>query len=60
LAKPLHQLLKKGVLFVWTSEHDIAFNTLQHALSNTLYLDLETVPWLLLTSFSQNLAILLL
>jgi hypothetical protein len=34
IAKPLHQLLKKGVLYVWTSEHAAAFSTLKQALSS--------------------------
>jgi hypothetical protein len=29
---PLTNLLKKGALFIWTQEHDLAFSTLQHAL----------------------------
>lgn len=32
LAKPLTQLLKKHQLFVWTVDHQWAFEALQHAL----------------------------
>jgi hypothetical protein len=32
ICQPLTSLLKKGSLFIWTSEHDIAFNTLKKAL----------------------------
>jgi hypothetical protein len=32
IARPLTYLLKKGVLFVWTSTHSVAFNTLKQAL----------------------------
>jgi hypothetical protein len=34
LARPLTDLLKKGTLFVWTSVHQLAFDTLQQALSS--------------------------
>jgi hypothetical protein len=30
ISQPLTNLLKKGVLFIWTSVHDKAFHTLQH------------------------------
>lgn len=46
LAKPLHQLLKKGVLFIWTSEHEIAFSSLKTALSSA--------PVLALPDFSKT------
>jgi hypothetical protein len=32
ISRPLTELLKKGVVFVWTVDHDIAFNTLKSAL----------------------------
>jgi hypothetical protein len=32
ICQPLTTLLKEGSLFIWTSEHDIAFNTLKRAL----------------------------
>lgn len=38
LAKPLHQLLKKGMLFIWTSGHEEAFHSLKQALSLALVL----------------------
>jgi hypothetical protein len=34
LAKPLTELLKKNVVFVWTSQHDTAFQALKQALSS--------------------------
>jgi hypothetical protein len=34
IARPLTNLLKKGVLFVWTDNHDIAFNAPKTALSS--------------------------
>lgn len=33
IARPLTDLLEKGVLFVWTSDHQLAFQALQKALS---------------------------
>jgi hypothetical protein len=38
LAKPLTQLLKKHKLFVWTDEHQKAFEALQQALCSALVL----------------------
>jgi hypothetical protein len=32
ISKPLTELLKKNVLFIWTSDHDKAFNILKSAL----------------------------
>jgi hypothetical protein len=32
IAKPLTTLLKKGVLFVWTHDHNVAFDTLKQSL----------------------------
>jgi hypothetical protein len=32
ISKPLTELLKKNVLFIWTFDHDKAFNTLKYAL----------------------------
>ena len=34
IAKPLTELLKKGAVYVWTSEHQVAFQTLRQALSS--------------------------
>lgn len=34
LAKPLTELLRKNVVFVWTSQHDTAFQALKQALSS--------------------------
>jgi hypothetical protein len=46
IAKPLTNLLKKNTLFVWTSEHDTTFHTLQQALITT--------PVLALPNFSKS------
>ena len=35
IARPFIDLLKKGVLFIWTSNHTVAFNTLKQALITT-------------------------
>lgn len=49
IAQPLTELLKKGSLFVWTSEHQTAFATLQQALSSA--------PALAVPDFSRPFAI---
>ena len=49
ISRPLTTLLKKGCLFIWTSEHDTAFATLKSALS--------TAPVLALPDFSLPFAI---
>jgi hypothetical protein len=36
IAKPLTELLKKNKMFVWTSDQDVAFNTLKVALISAL------------------------
>ena len=40
IARPLTDLLKKGVLFVWTTNHIVAFETLKQALTEALVLAL--------------------
>jgi hypothetical protein len=40
IAKPLSDLLRKGVMYVWTSVHESAFATLQHCLSTAPVLSL--------------------
>jgi hypothetical protein len=30
---PLHNLVKKNILFEWTEEHQMAFDTLKHAIT---------------------------
>ena len=35
IARPLHNLTKKGAVFEWTSECENAFQQLQHALTST-------------------------
>jgi hypothetical protein len=49
IAKPLTELLKKGVLFVWTSVHDEAFSALKQSL--------VSAPVLALPDFSRQFAI---
>ena len=34
ISKPLTELFKKGAVYVWTSEHQVAFQTLRQALSS--------------------------
>ena len=46
LARPLTNLLKKGTLFIWTPDHDVAFYTLQQALISA--------PVLALSDFSKQ------
>jgi len=47
ISRPLTTLLKKGCLFIWTSEHDTAFATLKSALSTTPVLALPDFHFLL-------------
>ncbi|CAN6249028.1 unnamed protein product [Urochloa humidicola] len=49
IAKPLTELLKKGVLFVWTQDHETAFDTLKAAMSSA--------PVLSLPDFSKQFCI---
>jgi hypothetical protein len=49
IAKPLTDLLKKHVLFVWTSDHDPTFVKLKHALVNA--------PVLALPNFNKSFLI---
>jgi len=49
LARPLTNLLKKGTLFIWTPDHDVAFYTLQQALISA--------PVLALSDFSKQFQI---
>jgi transposase InsO family protein len=49
IAKPLTNLLKKGVLFVWTHDHEVAFDTLKQSLSSA--------PVLALPNFAMPFAI---
>lgn len=45
IAQPLTDLLKKGVLFIWTANHTLAFDTLKQALTEA--------PVLALPNFSK-------
>jgi hypothetical protein len=49
ISKPLTSLLKKHSLFIWTSDHTIAFNTLKECLSSA--------PILALPDFKQQFCI---
>ncbi|CAO2191183.1 unnamed protein product [Urochloa humidicola] len=54
IAKPLTELLKKGVLFIWTSIHQQAFQALKNALSSAPVLALPdfSVPFCIETDAS--------
>ncbi|WVZ69878.1 LOW QUALITY PROTEIN: hypothetical protein U9M48_018599 [Paspalum notatum var. saurae] len=40
ISRPLYDLLKKHALYIWTSDHDVAFQTLKQALSSAPVLQL--------------------
>jgi trans-aconitate methyltransferase len=44
ISRPLTELLKKNVLFIWIPDHDKAFNTLKSALVSTRVLALLDIP----------------
>jgi len=54
IAKPITELLKKGALYIWTSDHHVAFQTLQQALSSAPVLALHdfSVPFCIETDAS--------
>jgi hypothetical protein len=54
--QPLTQLLKKGILFVWTSIHDRAFETLKNAPITSLALALPnfSTPFVIETNASDG------
>lgn len=56
LSKPLTNLLKKGVLFTWTSETQAAFEALKQALVSTPVLQLPnfTKPFVIQTDASEK------
>jgi hypothetical protein len=49
LTKPLTELLRKGVLYVWTSDHEISFTAVKQALC--------TAPVLALPDFNKTFCI---
>ena len=49
ISKPLTDLLRKGVVYVWTTSQDQAFSALKHALT--------TAPVLALPDFSRPFAV---
>jgi hypothetical protein len=56
IAKPLTNLLKKGSLFIWTSEHQLAFDTLKQSMSSAPVLSIPdfTLPFAIETDASNN------
>jgi hypothetical protein len=56
IRQPLTQLLKKGILFVWTSIHDRAFETLKNAPITSLALALPnfSTPFVIETNSSDG------
>lgn len=56
IAAPLHRLTEKGALFVWTPEHQSAFESLKTALSTTpvLRFPVPDAPYVLDTDASLN------
>lgn len=54
ISKPLTALLKKGALFLWTQDQEVAFNTLKQSLSTAPVLALPdfTVPFCIETNAS--------
>jgi ribonuclease HI len=54
ISRPLTELLKKGVLYIWTKDHDVAFNTLKRSLSTAPVLSLPdfNVPFCIETDAS--------
>jgi hypothetical protein len=55
IARPLTELLKKNYLFIWTADHDVAFQTLKNALVQAPVLALLdfTKPFLIETHASN-------
>jgi transposase InsO family protein len=56
LCRPLHELTRKGVKFVWSEACEVAFNTLKEKLVSAPILALpdSVSPWILDTDASQN------
>jgi transposase InsO family protein len=56
ISQPLTSLLKKGVLFIWTMDHQVAFQALKHALvlAPVLALPNFTKPFIIETDASDG------
>lgn len=56
IAKPVTNLLKKGIYYIWTSDHQLAFDTLKQAMSSAPVLTIPdfTKPFIIKTDASNS------